>query len=721
MVVVLAVLVLLPFLLGKVDVSDQTTHRPHFIIHVLLYLGLGAVLIRTYHVSRITYHVSRLEVPLAALVLLSALSCLTSVNRYVSVVATLRLLDGALLAWLVAQVTPRTRLQVLWLAMAGVGAVVAMMGVREYLESVLWQHDPQHKIFATFFNNNCLAAWLLLVLPLAVGLIWTLDDRHPVVAGLAAREVAYPAVKLRMLALLVVGLLLAALFLTQSKGGFLGFVGAAVAFIVGLKWAGRLTFNLRFILGGLLVLVLLGGLVARSPLGHRFAKMLAGEKHSTIHRLLTWQGTGRMFLAHPLLGTGPGTFEYAYPQYAAGSFTAQAHNTFLQTAAEMGVGALGAFLWLLFAVGRECVRAARTQEDPLRALAGTAGLAALTGLVLHNLVDYGWSVPAVRLTWLALAGLVVATRSEMERPAASRGGHFPFGPIRLIRPIYPTGFHFPFSISAIILALLLLLSVPLLRAAVAEHWLAIGPRLWSEGAAASSIRALEKAIAWAPGNGDAYRELAKCLFTRSQGQGRRGGASVPAPGDYRRALVLLEQAIARQPTFARNYYLLGYYHEAEDEEEEALRWYSRAVEYDPLSIQVWLRLAQTQEKQGREREAEAAYRRVVEIQEGPVGQTNPIPEYRVEDVLRYGEALVALGRLAQAQGKSAAARKLLQRGVDALDQFLQWQANVERMLKQESSPEKRQDLNRIYRYDPQEAERVRVLREEAEAWKEAWP
>lgn len=697
---VLAILILLPFLLGKVEVKDQTTHLPHLILHALLGGGLTALWLRTARRKGREGERERgregalgpFQGPLLAWIGFSALSCYTSVNRYVSLIETVRWVDGVLLAWLIAQAAPRTGLPLLWLAPVVAGAAVALLGWREYLESVLWQHDSAHRIFATFYNNNCLAAWLLVVLPLAAGLIGTLGDQHPAAAYLAARQVERPALKLRILAGLGVGLLLSALLLTQSKGGFLGFLGSALAFLGGLKLAGRLTFQRRWIWGGLLGGAVLAGWVAGSPLGHRFISAYTTEKHSALHRLLTWQGTWRMIQAHPLVGTGPATFPYAYPQYAAASFTAQAHNTFLQIPAEMGLGALAAFLWLLGVMGRECVRAARHREEATRALLGAAGLAALAGLILHNLVDYGWSVPAVRLTWLTLVGLVAAARP---RPAGADG---------------PQGTRFRGALSPLWGAVLfLLLSVPLVQATMAERWTALGRQRWREGAVASAIQALEKAVAWTPANGDAYRELAMGLFARSQA---RGGEA-----DYRRALQLLERAMALQPTFGRNYYLRGRYQALRGQDKEALVWYQQAVNRDPLNTQIWLRLAETHEKLGHFGEAERSYQRIVEIQEGPVGQANPTPEYRFDS--RYGEALVALGRLAQRRGETPAAQEWLRRGVQALDRFLQQQAKTQRLLDQIRSPEDKQHLWELFGYEPQEAERIRKLRQAAEALRES--
>ncbi len=95
----------------------------------------------------------------------------------------------------------------------------------------------------------------------------------------------------------------------------------------------------------LAALGLVGVLVAARPLIHRLiGPAAADQKHSMDFRVWTWRGSLDLAKAHPLLGTGPGTFVYAYQKYALVGFTRVAHNGYLQVADDTGLLGLAAFL-----------------------------------------------------------------------------------------------------------------------------------------------------------------------------------------------------------------------------------------------------------------------------------------------------------------------------------------------------------------------------------------
>ena len=134
-------------------------------------------------------------------------------------------------------------------------------------------------------------------------------------------------------------LCLAAMFMTGSRGGvLLSLLALIVAFVVFFRRhlprrAGVLG---ALAGGGAVVLVLLqlmgGGISARFDL-----EGLADEG-----RLETYKATVRMIDDHPWLGTGQGTFAYAFPAYRSPNVSIWgvwdlAHNTLLEIAAEMGV------------------------------------------------------------------------------------------------------------------------------------------------------------------------------------------------------------------------------------------------------------------------------------------------------------------------------------------------------------------------------------------------
>lgn len=120
------------------------------------------------------------------------------------------------------------------------------------------------------------------------------------------------------------------------------------------------------------------------------------EDPSNYDRLcMAWAGA-KMVSDRPFFGLGPGAVEEMYPIYrhpsAPRTEAKHLHNTFLQMAAERGLLELGAFLWLMFAVGREAFRGyvrARERGDSSVDLYFTAFLAVVV-LNFAGLFEANW-------------------------------------------------------------------------------------------------------------------------------------------------------------------------------------------------------------------------------------------------------------------------------------------------------------------------------------------
>lgn len=114
-----------------------------------------------------------------------------------------------------------------------------------------------------------------------------------------------------------------------------------------------------------------------------------------------------MIAAHPLTGTGLGTWPTVYPHYAivdVGTFANQAHCDWLQFAAEGGVifglAMLSLFLWTL--------------RPAFRSIWGIGVIA----VFLHATVDYPFSRPALGAWPMLLIGMLAA-RNKYFRPETS--------------------------------------------------------------------------------------------------------------------------------------------------------------------------------------------------------------------------------------------------------------------------------------------------------------
>ena len=158
------------------------------------------------------------------------------------------------------------------------------------------------------------------------------------------------------------GVLVLALFLTSSRGGFLGLL------VAGLVYA----YRRKGLRGALILLTVLMLAALPTGLGGRMvATFLQGESEvagleqsNRAHTALFWAGL-RMAADAPITGVGPENFKALSLQYApelAKSYIA--HNTYLELAAETGLPVLLLFLLLVASALRTLNRATKLTGTP---------------------------------------------------------------------------------------------------------------------------------------------------------------------------------------------------------------------------------------------------------------------------------------------------------------------------------------------------------------------
>jgi O-antigen ligase len=136
-------------------------------------------------------------------------------------------------------------------------------------------------------------------------------------------------------------------------------------------------------------------------------------------RKTVWHTAWRDVEAHPLLGSGAGTFERFWLRHRTnGGKVRDAHSLYLETLAELGPVGL---LLLVVVLAMPVVAAIRVRRRRLVPLA----LAAYSAFLLHAGVDWDWEVPAVTLAGLFCgASILLAARSSAGRfrlSATARG------------------------------------------------------------------------------------------------------------------------------------------------------------------------------------------------------------------------------------------------------------------------------------------------------------
>jgi O-antigen ligase len=229
------------------------------------------------------------------------------------------------------------------------------------------------------------------------------------------------------------------------------------------------------------------------------AAAVAGAALGLGDRSAYWHVAWRDVRAHPLLGSGPGTFArewLAHRTVPTGALNA--HNLYLETLAELGP--LGLAL-LLAALAVPLVVVVR-RRSPLAAVAAGA----YATFLAHAAVDWDWQMPAVTVAGLLCGVCALRAASADERPSP-----------RALRPA---------------LALASVLALAVAAAGVGNAELSGAER----GRSADAARA---AAALQPWSAAPRRLLAELALAR---------------GDRAQARRLLEAALRRDPTDAGSWY-----------------------------------------------------------------------------------------------------------------------------------------------------------------------
>jgi O-antigen ligase len=130
------------------------------------------------------------------------------------------------------------------------------------------------------------------------------------------------------------------------------------------------------------------------------------------------QDTFRLFLDHPLIGTGLGTFEMVFPPYDSlydGRIVNHAHNDYLETLAETGVvGGLCCF-WFLAVILRQSLKGLGELGSSFGSSMNLSGLVACCGFLVHSLVDFNLHVTANALLFLVSAHMAAVRLPQWRR------------------------------------------------------------------------------------------------------------------------------------------------------------------------------------------------------------------------------------------------------------------------------------------------------------------
>jgi len=287
------------------------------------------------------------------------------------------------------------RQKTFWLGPLAGGIAVLVIGLNQHfggLEETRrfiyaqpdWRNLPpdflakiaSNRIFSTLAYPNALAGVILLLLPMMLRGIWQFSGR----LQLATR-------------VLLVGLTaaagLACLYWSGSKAGWL------IGLLLGMVALFHLNFSrkLKLASAGVLLVVGLASFLIKYEAYFKKGATSAGARFDY------WRAAVQIVIEHPLLGTGPGTFQIPYRKIKPPSseMARLVHNDYLEQASDSGVIGFSTFFIFICAsivyLYRKC--SFKYGWETFSIWLG------LLGWSLQGLVEFGLYIPA--LAWISFA------------------------------------------------------------------------------------------------------------------------------------------------------------------------------------------------------------------------------------------------------------------------------------------------------------------------------
>src|SRR5438552_1656241 len=331
--------------------------------------------------------------PLLLYILLAAFSCFFSLEPALSW-ARMRTVSLFLLALLVAaNLNEESWLKRMVAALLASSLVTAVFTAwRSFAAGPA--HDGMPRRAAGFFGNYIpFSELLMLIAAFAWGLF---------MAGLISRQ------RKQATWLLLVFLAIGAALITTGTRAAVAALLVGILFTIWLRG----TWRWRVIAAAAAVLI-----IALGSVWFRYARhgqgWLSVNDPGTQYRLLMWQDGARLALQHPLTGIGMDSVERhgrelsirAYERYP--NLKSHFHSTPIQIAAERGLLALAAWIWLMAACFAAPLALLRADSQPSVVASGCAlgSLAALLAFNAISLVHYIAGDAEVMIVFWLLAGV----------------------------------------------------------------------------------------------------------------------------------------------------------------------------------------------------------------------------------------------------------------------------------------------------------------------------
>ncbi len=346
------------------------------------------------------------------------LSILNANNRYAATKGTIRALAYMMLAVIIFNViTNRERLKKFFI----VGMVPATIAVGWTLIFLIdrlsiwrWTSAYEGLPFTSYSHYGSFVAIILLVI--------------------IARAIFDKGIYDRVIWTFLLIFYCIAMLFCFSRGVWLSFI-VAMCLMLLQRSEGIGNKKILILMGGSLFFVLLLSIPQFSEIIiSRTTTIFKLGYGSNRERLLRWGTAIMMFLRHPILGNGYGSFAFSYinnPELLGNISRYQmgAHNEYLQLLAETGILGFSAWMWIIisfFAYGLKLLKNLRTENSEIDSLSFWRSIvigvmAAELSLLVHFLVNNLIQADIVGIPFWTLIGILPAVGNIIESESRRDG------------------------------------------------------------------------------------------------------------------------------------------------------------------------------------------------------------------------------------------------------------------------------------------------------------
>ncbi|MBN2754580.1 MAG: O-antigen ligase family protein [Candidatus Goldbacteria bacterium] len=297
--------------------------------------------------------------------------------------------------------------------------IAALYGIMQSagIDFMPWSTNFDRRASSTLGNPNFLAGHLLILIPVTYMLALEKNGLQRAVYGLMA------------------AVFTAALFLTQTRGAYLGWAVSVIAAAIMVLKMKVIKKRLVFILSAALIFAGLLFIVINPSALDRIKSAASMQDESGRIRVILWKNSIKLISEKPIFGTGAGNFPITYPFYQSANMkpadfekadyykSGHAHNDFIQFAAEYGLPAAGLFFMFIFIFFRNAFIAYKENEDGRFAAAGI--FAGIAGLMVHAFFNFPFQIVPTCASFFAMAAYVcvLSGRAEFEEKEINKNSY----------------------------------------------------------------------------------------------------------------------------------------------------------------------------------------------------------------------------------------------------------------------------------------------------------